>query len=283
MPLSNTDPYAGDPDSFPANITIATDATEKTAESVAVPLAELADRTACLVPKITVITATAVWDKDPLAVFIQFKVIGKGGDGAASVGGTATSGGGGGSGAILEAEFPADLVPDTLYAKINVSGRSAIKDVNDTDFDNVNSFLLQANNGANASGATGGDGGSSDHDAVQWDGGGTVTHPSIPGTKGGDGGTGGGTGGAGGTGYGAVSQADDEAAEDTGGVGGRGYGAGGGGGGTTTGAAAGGGQGANGYGYTKFATDGATGSGNQAGGVGAPGAVIIVEWKGLPL
>src|SRR5688572_26392206 len=105
-----SDPYAGDPDSFPATISTTTDDDPKNAASVSVPMSELADRTAALVPKVTIITSTSQWDKDPLAIYIDFTVIGKGGNGADSVGGTATSGGGGGSGAVTKASFPADLV-----------------------------------------------------------------------------------------------------------------------------------------------------------------------------
>jgi hypothetical protein len=273
-----SDDYAGDANSFPSTITTVSDDDVIRAGAISVPLEQLADRTAAIVPKTTILTSNATWTKDPLALFVDFVVVGAGGNGGE---GSTTGGGGGGSGGVTQARLPAALVPTTLYSRFTPLA-VFLKKVNDNDIVAGDDFVLRALNGADGEdGSTGGAGGvGGETDAPVVDGTGTVMIYGHPGTNGG---SGVGFGGRGGAGIGAYSWS--EAAADEGGLGGSGYGAGGGGGAGASPGGDGGGGGASGYGHKTpvIGHDGGAGGGSNAGGVGDPGAVIITQWCGVAL
>lgn len=248
-----SNPYQGDPDVCPEDIDVPTDDDDFSAASVGVPLEQLADRTAALVPKIFVFDSVPDLDNDrewttrPAgAVLYNFQGIGGGGDGGNASGGT--GGGGGSSGEYFNVTLPASLVPSgTLYVRQGSHNNpSFVYDQLGWEIGGRGG-VDGSNGGAGAAAATGRM------------------------SAGGDGGAAGGPFSATGGAYGPAGGSGGTTVTNQSGFSGNGYGAGGGGGGQTGDQGAGG---AGGFGATPAGTQ----SGSTTGNTGTRGVVIITVW-----
>lgn len=235
-----------------------------TASQFNTPIEALFDRTAVLVPKLTVITASGTWTKDALAVWIQFFLKGGGGGGGATDHPSHPSGAGA-AGYEMHACVPAAFVPSGSHtATIGAGGKgSASGGGKGSDgkaggatggqtllFNGADPtaavFKLQADGGqggldGDSVNGGGGDGGGApigvygspgigaNHDPGAVGGNGGNAWRQYPGAGGGGGGFDGKAGGNGGTGS-SGCPGGKGGNPDFGGDGGVGYGAGGGGG-----------------------------------------------------
>lgn len=260
----------------------------------------LADRTACLVPKVDVFTTVgeSTWTKPANALFIELVLVGGGGGGGGGTGdlGANRGGGGGAAGQLRRVVLPASHVPDTLNVTVGNHGLggTGADDNSGTDGTSgytsravgsrtigvwTSTFNLEALGGAyGVVGHSGGAGGAGVAGRSASGGAGTAAG-DLSGNSGGAG------EGGGASGIGRTDAGD-------GGRAGSGYGAGGGGGGAYN---ATGGGGAGGYGTgvasTEYpATPGAGAQWGQTsvpaggnGGRGAQGVVVITSWCGVDL
>ncbi|MEI9940043.1 MAG: hypothetical protein WDO69_22715 [Pseudomonadota bacterium] len=241
-------PYAGNAASFPTNIALIEDSDEPCGVTFSTPLEQLADRSKALVPDVQVFTANGAWAKPANAKYVEFTLVGAGGDGTGGVGGF--GGTAGGAGQIQHALFPASSVPASLTATVGAGVDSHL-------VDGTGAFLLNATKGGVALSGAGVSG-------------------ISPGITGANNPVGGGAGGF--RGGGSIGG---------GGLAGKGAGAGGGGGGSGggIGSSAGGHGGDGGYGYNvagvTAATDGGNGGASAgAGGSGASGLIVITTFRG---
>lgn len=260
-----------------------------TALALNVPFEALLNRTACLVPNARQFATDGTWTKPAHAKFVEIVAIGPGFPGANRI--SAYGAGGGCSGRLVHMVFSAANVPDTLAVDVGspstpqdgatVSGTmpaptslpflvsTAVTDYTPADGGTPSTpgqggtITLNTYGMCPGSWAPGGRGGAPS--------GSPTPAPSEAGVAGRDGY--GGPGGAGG-----ASTTGGSGASGEGGVG---YGAGGGGAGGASGAVAagGGGGGGGGYGSAERGND-AVGA---AGGLGAPGYVVITTWCGVDL
>ncbi len=240
-------------------------------------------------------TLNSTWTKPANALMVLIEGIGDGADGgdgfSSGTPGSAGGGGGGSSGEMRSCFVPADLLPATLTLAFGLSSTpgAVCSRVSGADFQ---IDFRKGTEGSNGTAPNGGDGGSlSTPDDGSGGAGGTGTAGSSAGglrysarsSGGGGGGSAGFAGGLGGRSDSNISRGPSAAG--VGGLGGRGYGAGGGGGaGAPDGTGGGGGAGGNGLGNDLIANAGGFGSGaaGGAGSAGAPSAIRITTWRGIP-
>ena len=252
-----TDTYAGNPASYPANITTIEDSDDSSGILFSTPLEQLGDRTAYLKanakPDVQTFAGNGVWTKPAGASFVSVLVVGAGGNGGIA---TSSGGGGGSAGEAIEFEFPAASLPASLTITFGGGGTPRVTGTG------IDLFVQPGNaGGAPTAGAAVG---------INLARGGSI-----------------GAGGAGGSGTAAGADGKPSqgggapgagGAAHFGGGAGRGYGAGGGGGGQVLN---GGGGGAGGWGNAAIAGPGSHENIGGGGGAGAQGVVIFTAWRDL--